>query len=361
MKVQRSSPVFLTLLSLLLLITMMGGSWGTAYGATIPTFDIVTVQADQSISIKTANFPANDTFQVMMGEIGTRAVDGILVDTLHSGSGGTFTANLNIPAALKGKKQISVRLQSAASGYYSYNWFWNSTGGVPVTGATPTKAPTSGPTATPVPNATAVFSISSVVVNQTVTITTKGFPANDTFQVLMGKIGTRGVDGVKVDSFNSGSGGVFAKTFNIPAELKDQRQIAIRLESTTSGHYSYNWFWNNTGSSGIPNTGVSSPTATPGTTTWVVPTFSISGVSADSTVTIKTANFPASDSFDVLMGKFGTRGVGGVKVDTVNSGAGGTLSLTFTIPAELKGQSLIAIRLQSPTSGYYSYNWFLNK
>lgn len=359
MKGQRQSSIALTMLSLLLLIALMGSSWGTAYGATIPTFDIVTVQADQSISIKTANFPANDTFQVLMGEIGTRGVGGVVVDTLQSGSGGTFTATLNIPAVLKGKRQIAVRLQSATSGYYSYNWFWNNTGSVPVTGSTATPIP--GATATSVPNATAIFSISSVVVNQTVTITTQSFPANDTFNVLMGKIGTRGVGGIKVDSINSGSGGVFAKTFTIPAELKDQRQIAIRLESPTSGYYSYNWFWNNTSSSGIPNTGGNGATATPVASTWVIPTFSISSVSADSTVTIKTANFPANDNFDVLMGQFGTGGVGGIKVDTISSGAGGTLSLTFTIPAELKGQWLIAIRLQSPTSGYYSYNWFWNK
>jgi hypothetical protein len=52
--------------------------------------------------------------------------------------------------------------------------------------------------------------------------------------------------------------------------------------------------------------------------------------------------------------------VGGVKVDTVNSGTGGAQTYTFTIPDSLKGDSRIAIRLQSPTSGYFSYNWFYN-
>jgi len=56
----------------------------------------------------------------------------------------------------------------------------------------------------------------------------------------------------------------------------------------------------------------------------------------------------------------GTRGVGGVQVATVDSGAGGTLDLTFNIPDYLKGQYQIAIRMQSPTSGYYAFNWFYN-
>ncbi len=101
------------------------------------------------------------------------------------------------------------------------------------------------------------------------------------------------------------------------------------------------------------------PTPTPAPT-FKVPTFKINAVTRDQSVTITTANFPAGDTFEVLMGAFGTRGVKGTKVDTVNSGQGGSFTATFNIPANMKGAKLIAIRLQSPTSGYYSYNWFYN-
>jgi hypothetical protein len=60
------------------------------------------------------------------------------------------------------------------------------------------------------------------------------------------------------------------------------------------------------------------------------------------------------------MGAYGTRGQGGIAVGTFASNAGGSLAATFTIPAALKGYDRIAIRMQSPTSGYYSYNWFWN-
>ncbi len=313
----------------------------------IPTFNISSVEADSTVTIKTYNFPANDTFDVLMNYMGTRGVGGILVDTIDSGTGGTMTMTFNIPDALKGQKQIAIRLESPTSGYYAYNWFWNNTtGGVPVTGGTlpPGVIPT--------------FSITDVTQDTSVTIKTSNLPANDTFDVLMNYIGTRGVGGILVDTINSGSGGTMTMTFNIPDALKGQQQIAIRLESNSSGYYAYNWFWNNT-TGGVPVTGA---TATPGpsATPFVVPTFTITGVQQDQTVSIQTANFPANDTFNVTMGDYGTRGVGGINVGTFNSGSGGTLTGTFNIPDALKGSDRIAIRLESPTSGYFAYNWFWN-
>jgi hypothetical protein len=332
----------LILASLALLITLLGGSWKASSAAfVIPTFEIVSVQVDNSVTIRTFNFPANDTFTVRMNVIGTRGVGGYQVTTVDSGSGGTFTATYNIPAELKGKRQIAIRLESAASGYYAYNWFWNDTSsGVPVTG--PTLPPGVIPT----------FSITDVVVDGTVTIKTANFPANDTFDVLMNNMGTRGVGGTKVDTITTGSGGTLTMTFNIPDSMKGKRQIAIRLQSAASGYYAYNWFWNST-TSGVPVTG---PVLPPG----VVPSTTMLAVTKDVSVTVETNNFPASDTFEVLMGEYGTQGVGGIKVDTFDTGTGGSFRRTFAIPASLAGKERIAIRLQSPTSGYYTYSWFWN-
>ncbi len=320
----------------------------------VPTFVITSVQTDQSVTIQTSNFPANETFNVLMNTIGTKGIGGTQAGTVSSGSGGSFSATINIPAGLKGQKQIAIRLESTTSGSFSYNWFWNNTssGGIPSTGSTPTPGPTLAPSKIP------TFSITSVATDSTVTIQTSNFPANDTFDVLMNKMGTRGVDGTKVDTISTGSGGSFSKTFNIPADMKGMSQIAIRLESPTSGFFSYNWFWNNT-SGGIPSTGAT-PTPKPTTAPGNIPTFSITSVTADNSVTIKTANFPANDTFDVLMNTMGTRGEDGAKVDTIQSGSGGALTLTFKIPSSLQGERQIAIRLESPTSGFFSYNWFWN-
>lgn len=91
-----------------------------------------------------------------------------------------------------------------------------------------------------------------------------------------------------------------------------------------------------------------------------IPTFSIAAVVRDATVTIQTYNFPANDTFTVRMGAYGTQGIGGIVVDTQSSGSGGSFSATYAIPAELAGSYKIAIRLESPTSGYYAFNWFYN-
>ena len=69
--------------------------------------------------------------------------------------------------------------------------------------------------------------------------------------------------------------------------------------------------------------------------------------------------FPANQTFNVTMGYIGTNGVGGHPAGTVNSGAGGVLTATVSIPAELVDVSPIAVRLQS-ADGYYSYAWFYN-
>lgn len=97
------------------------------------------------------------------------------------------------------------------------------------------------------------------------------------------------------------------------------------------------------------------PSSKPG----VIPTFTIAAVVRDQTVTLHTANFPAHQKFDVRMGRIGTQGVNGLLVTTTDSGQGGSFSATYTIPAELRGQRQIAIRLESK-SGHYAYNWFYN-
>jgi LysM repeat protein len=105
----------------------------------------------------------------------------------------------------------------------------------------------SGSSSSSVVGAIPTFSINSVVKNQTVTIQTFNFPANKTFDVLMGRIGTHAINGIQAGSVNTNDGGSFVVTFEIPASLKGLNQIAIRLEVTDdSGYYAYNWFYNRT-------------------------------------------------------------------------------------------------------------------
>jgi hypothetical protein len=322
-----------------------------AASSKIPTFAILSVVPDQSVTIETHNFPANDTFEVLMGEIGTRAIKGNKVATTFSDKGGSFRETYTIPAGLHGDYQIAIRLQSTTgSGYFAYNWFYNDP-----TGSQPGSKPGSSYKGFP------SFSITSVIRDQSVTIKTNNLPPNDTFDVLMGPKGSQGIKGTKVASLASGAGGIQTLTYDIPASLKGSTQIAIRLQSSSgSGYFAYNWFYNNTTGSG-GDAPEPSPTPQPGSGYKGFPTFTIASVVRDQTVTIKASNLPPNDTFDVLMGPLGKKGVDGKKVAIFASGPGGSQLVTFDIPASLKGSYQIAVRLQSNTgSGYFAYNWFYN-
>src|SRR4030042_3875554 len=195
------------------------------------------------------------------------------------------------------------------------------------------------------------FNIQEVVKDQTVSIQVFNFPANDTFRVTMGYYGSYGLDGVVVGFTDSGNGGSFIATYTIPSTLAGSERIAIRLQSPTSGYFAYNWFWNNPASAPIT-------TPIPGYSGF--PTFSIKSVVNNQSVTILTKNFPPNDTFTVTMGKFGTLGIGGTVVENTKSGEGGSFEVTYAIPGKLVDLDKVAIRLQSPTTGYFAYNWFYN-
>lgn len=323
---------------------------------TVPTFSIQGVTEGEKVTIITYNYPANKEFVARMGLFGTRGIDGIVVGSVESGEGGSLLFTFDIPEELQSQDAIAIRLDSTTGGYYSYNWFYNNDFGTHEGGTPAGEAPedeesedtsdedTDSETVTPYTGIPTI-SITSVETDEEVTVQTHNFPANKEFVVLMGKMGTKGVNGIEVIRFDSEDGGSFSKTFDIPEELQGEYQIAIRLQTPDGIFYSYNWFYNNT----------EKPEVYTG-----IPTFTITEVVQDESVTILTNNFPPDYDFDVLMGKMFTRGINGIYVATVNSSTGGELTGTFSIPEELFGDYRIAIRLQSTEDGYYAYNWFYN-
>src|SRR5574340_1046104 len=216
-----------------------------------PTFDILSVEKDVSVTIQTNNLPPNQTFTVRMGKLGTKGIDGEIIKTFDSAAGGTQKLTFTIPAALKGLAYISIRMDSPA-GYYAYNWFTNTTftstlvktgtvaAGTKTVTPTPTKTPSGTVTATKTPTRTPtkststtltatpvsgyyvipIFSITAVVRDSKVTIKTSNFPANQTFTVRMGPAGTRAINGTVIGTTDSGAGGSFEATYTIPEGLK---------------------------------------------------------------------------------------------------------------------------------------------
>lgn len=326
-----------------------------ASSGAVPVIKVIGVNRDNSVTIRTFNFPANQTFTATMGPMGTRGINGIVVGTVNSGGGGTFDVSFPIPAQLHGSYQISIRLQTAhANPYYSYNWFFNNTTGN--TGGVPPGSPSPLP---PVYTGIPTFRIVSVSEDTSVTIETNNYPPNQTFTVTMGPFGTRGINGIVVGTLDSGSGGTLTESYAIPDALKGMNRIAIRAQTAHANpYYSYNWFWNNTaGNTG----GVEPQTPAPATGYTGIPTIWITEVVANSSVTFQTNNYPPNQTFTVTQGRMGTRGINGIVVGQFDSGAGGSFSVTMPIAPELAGSAQIAIRAQtSHAYPYFSYNWFFN-
>lgn len=90
-----------------------------------------------------------------------------------------------------------------------------------------------------------------------------------------------------------------------------------------------------------------------------VGTFIFTQVVRDQSVTIQTVNFPPNWQYTVRMGLYGTKGVNGIIVAFSNSGKGGTLTATYTIPDALRGQDRIHMRFDGD-SPHFSFNWFYN-
>lgn len=358
----RTARFLPALLAIVLLLAIPLGIASTAPRTqTIPTFSIVSVDADNSVTVRTANLPANQEFRVTMGPMGTLGIGGTEVARTASGAGGTLEATYQIPANLKGARQIAIRMESS-QGYYAYNWFYNNTTGT-TNGSGTGDGGTGG--ALPPPVATIpTFTVLGVQEGQSVTIRTSNFPANRDFVVTMGPMGTRGIDGYVAETINSGEGGTFERTFNIPTEMRAANRIAIRLQATTGGYHAYNWFYNDT--SGTPGSGdgaMPTPTPAPGTgddsSYSGFPWFTIVSVQRDQSVTVNAHNLPANHDFVVTMSQMGTRGLGGTAVATTATGSGGDLTATYQIPDNLKGAYQIAIRMES-ADGYFAYNWFYN-
>jgi len=355
----------------------------TAPSASVnPVFEIIGVVQDESVAIRTFNFPANTAFTATMGPMGTRGIGGIQVGSLDSGSGGTMDATYLVPAELKGSNQIAIRLQSTgAFPYYAYNWFYNNTTGES-TEPPPAEPPADQPPTTPGYSGIPVFKVVSVSRDTSATVETYNFPANESFIVTMGLMGARGINGIVVGTLDSGSDGTMQATFSIPAELKGQAQISIRTQTANAQpYYAYNWFWNNdanvassdattsSGTGGQPSetdttTEATSADTGAGATNYYyygIPVMKITSVLQDQSVTFQTYNFPPSQSFEVTMGAMGTQGANGYLAGTFDSDQGGSFLITLPIPPELVGSRQISIRAQTAQAyPYYSYNWFFN-
>ncbi len=221
-----------------------------------------------------------------------------------------------------------------------------------------------------------VFAIIEVKAGETVTVHTWDFPADRDFVVRMGKNLTQGINGIEVETINSGEGGSFEKTFSIPAELKAEEIIAIRMDNQRSGYYAFNWFVNKTGKND-PEKPVASPPGSTITTTTKPPALievtpvapqntsktkallTIVEVKKDVSVRVRADNLPANQDFTVRIGTYYNFFRDYEVIGTINSGKGGSMEWTSSLPEVTKGVKWVTVRIDSAQK-VYAFNAFIN-
>jgi hypothetical protein len=80
----------------------------------------------------------------------------------------------------------------------------------------------------------------------------------------------------------------------------------------------------------------------------------------DTSVTIRVFNFTPNIQATVIMGAYGSKGVGGTVAATIQTGKSGTWQGVYTIPAGLKGANQIDVRVQGATAAQFIYRSFNN-
>ena len=88
--------------------------------------------------------------------------------------------------------------------------------------------------------------------------------------------------------------------------------------------------------------------------------FDVVSVVRDASVTIRTRDFPVRTKFTVRIDKVGKWAKNGPVVGELNTESGGVLEATFSLPKQVLGQRILAIRMDS-VDGYTADNWFFNR
>ncbi|MFC1936101.1 hypothetical protein ACFLYP_00385 [Chloroflexota bacterium] len=323
-----------------------------------PTYWIERVVPQDQFTIRLSHWTDTDKYKVFIG-VNNADYQPFWVGTIEDVSSRKFSRTFDIPIQLRKAEELKVVLEGQYSGHSgatafthekdfkvvhpfgSYTWTYINSASRASSGGTP------------------FTTILNVVQNTEVTLQTFNFPPDMDFAVTMGPIGTRGIGGILLGTQNSGDGGSFIATYPIPGQLFGQETIAIRFQSTTTEHFSYDFFQNSDGynynSFGTSFEG-----------DWVLPPGTypytlVIDVDQDNLVTISGFNFTKNDTYIVTMGPMGTKGVGGIQVRTFVIDGSGTFTENFKIPEGLKGVGQIAIRFESVNTEYFAYDWFWNQ
>ncbi|MEA4813026.1 MAG: hypothetical protein VB108_10735 [Anaerolineaceae bacterium] len=379
--------VFVSLVVIMMLASLF--SVAAAKAEKIPQVSFSNVEKGVNVTIVTNFMPENTDIVAYMGELNTKGENGIVVGKMNTGSGGSFSATLPIPDSLKGREYIVVRLE-APKKWFCFNTFQNDPNGT-----TPIPMPKPSGTASasgkPVYTETMVsgkpykgfpvFAIKSVEKGKSVTVITDNFPPGLEFTAMIGKLGKNGEDGTPVGKFNSGEGGAFEATFDIPAFYKDYTALAIRLVAPKQ-YFAYSWFDNSGAAPSssavvqVTTTPIGTPEASAGTSTPAQtatpeptkdpnvfvpkpggPRIDILSVQGGKAIKVKATNLYPDVEYSFKMGNFGSADTG-KEAGKFTADKSGSQELSLEIPEGVKDLNIISILMESKKG--FAYNFFYN-
>ena len=175
-----------------------------------------SVKEDQTVTLQGAYLVADTSYTVYLSNMKANQPTNFYVGTISADANGTFKVTYAIPKKLYDVVKIRVIINNG-KGDTASNWFYNMTAEGNTGG---TGAPALG------------FTIVSVTEDKTVKIQAYNLMANVTYQVVIGKAGTMGENGVKVGEITSTKGGTVTQTFEIPSSLRDRSKLDICVENT---------------------------------------------------------------------------------------------------------------------------------
>ena len=218
-----------------------------AYTGT-PGLEFVKIEGED-VTVKTINFPPNQTFFVTMGSRDANGF-GNNVGTIQSGDGADKEYTFTIPSRISHYGYIRLRAQTGHSRPYSaYVSFFNP---APVAVAGDVDRPVQG-NVEPQADTRVLWlgnpsmKICAVEAGKSVTIETYNLPTNLTYTVRMNNYGTQGINGYQATAtVQPGNNATVKQTIDIPPQIAGNGVIAIRVEAGI--YHAYNWFYNNNAS-----------------------------------------------------------------------------------------------------------------
>lgn len=189
-----------------------------------------SVREDRYVTLRGRYLTANSRYSVYLSRYSAASSESFLVGSAYTDKNGSFTTTYYLPKKLVDVAKIGVSLKNSA-GDSASNWFINAT----------LEGNTGGTQA-----AAIGLSIVEIKKGQWVKIKASNLPADVTFDVIIGKAGSKGEKGVKVGTLVDDDGGGVRETFLIPDDLEEKAQLVIRLENKSLGIFTYLTFDNKT-------------------------------------------------------------------------------------------------------------------